>query len=459
MSLLPAADDRILSVPELTAALRELVSDAFPEVWVRGEVSGLKRATSGHVYFTLKEGTEARLECVLWKGSAARLAFDLRDGQQVEALGGIDIYPPQGRYQLVVRQLRPAGLGALLLQLEALKQKLAAEGLFDASRKRTLPAYPMRIGLVTSPIGAAVRDMVRVLRQRWPGIRIVLAPVRVQGEGAAAEIAGAIQRFDAWGGADLLIVGRGGGSIEDLWAFNEEAVVRAIAACRTPVIAGVGHEVDWTLADLAADVRAATPSHAAELAVREASDVRQRVAQSALLATRAVRVALADRRRGLEAVLSHYGFRRVRDVFGTLQQRVDEVRERLDLALHGRMAAERERLLRLVRAYGLREALPARLTRERARHRLASRALQSRVVEQVQGLRRRALALEDRLRALSPERVLDRGYALVRDPAGALVRTARELSAGDRVTLQFARGATAEARIESVRGGGDDGSA
>jgi len=459
VSLSPATDDRILSVPELTAALRELVSDTFPELWVRGEVSGLKRATSGHVYFTLKEGTEARLDCVMWKGSAARLAFELRDGQQIEALGGIDIYPPQGRYQLVVRQMRPAGLGALLLQLEALKQKLTAEGLFDAARKCALPVYPQRIGLVTSPIGAAVRDLVRVLRQRWPGIAIVLAPVPVQGQGAAAEIAAAIQRFDALGGIDLLIVGRGGGSIEDLWAFNEEPVVRAIADCRTPVISAVGHEVDWTLADLAADVRAATPSHAAELAVRDAVDVRQRVAQLAAAAARAVRVALTERRRVLEAVLSHYGFRRVRDVFVTLQQRVDEVRERLDLALRGRMAGERERLLRLARAYGLREALPARLLRERARHRQAARALQSRVVEQVQALRRRALALEDRLRALSPERVLDRGYALVRGPAGALVRSARELTPGERITLQFARGAAAEARIESVRGGNDDGGA
>ncbi len=458
MSLSPTPDDRILSVAEVTAAVRGVLTDAFPELWVRGEVSGLKRASSGHLYFALKEGTEAKLDCVMWKGSAVRMTFELRDGQEVEALGGIDVYPPQGRYQLTVRQLRPAGLGALLLQLEALKQKLTAEGLFDSSRKQTLPAFPRRIGLVTSPVGAAVRDMVKVLRTRWPGLSIVLAPVRVQGEGSAAEIAAAIRRFDRLEGMDLLIVGRGGGSIEDLWAFNEEPVVRAIADCRIPIISAVGHEVDWTLADLAADVRAATPSHAAELAVRDAAEVRQRIVQWRARGLRAVRGTITERRRDLASVLAHYGFRRVRDVFATLQQRVDEGRERLDLALRGRLAGSRERLQHLRRAYGLREALPARLARERSRHAGLDRALQARVVEQVQQLKRRSLALEDRLRALSPERVLDRGYALVRDRSGAIIRQANQLSAGDRVTMQLARGASADALIEAVHRGERDGS-
>ena len=230
------------------------LAEAFPAVWVKGEVSGFKRHGSGHLYFSLKD-EGAVLGCVMWKGRAARLPVEPQDGLAVEAFGAVTVYEPQGRYQLVVDELRPAGLGARLLALEQLKQRLAAEGLFEEARKRPLPRYPARVGLVTSPSGAAVRDLVKVLRARWPGIGIVLAPVRVQGEGAAREIAEAIARFDRHAGVDLLIVGRGGGSLEDLWAFNEEPVVRAIAACRLPVVSAVGHEVDVTLADLAADVR------------------------------------------------------------------------------------------------------------------------------------------------------------------------------------------------------------
>ncbi|HEV2105843.1 MAG TPA: exodeoxyribonuclease VII large subunit, partial [Candidatus Eisenbacteria bacterium] len=276
MATAPAAGDRVLSVGELTRAIKETLAERFPAVWVRGEVSGLRHPESGHYYFSLKEGRAAVLGCAVWRTTAQRLAFTLRDGLEVEAFGRIEVYEPRGGYQLIVEALRPAGLGALLLQLEELRRRLAAEGLFEAARKRPLPPYPARIGVVTSPVGAAVRDVVKVLRARWPGIGIVLAPVRVQGEGAAAEIAAAIERFNRHGGVDLLIVGRGGGSIEDLWAFNEEPVVRAIAGSRLPVISAVGHEVDVTLADLAADVRAATPSNAAELAVRDAAEVRAR---------------------------------------------------------------------------------------------------------------------------------------------------------------------------------------
>src|SRR5439155_844154 len=328
---------------------KESLEVGFPALWVRGEVSGLKRAESGHLYFALKEGREALIACVMWRTSASRLACEPRDGAEVEAFGGVSVYEPRGRYQLVARELRPAGLGALLLALEELKRRLAAEGLFDAARKRPLPRIPARVGLVTSPVGAAVRDLVTVLRARWPSIGIVLAPVRVQGEGAAEEIAAAIERFNRFGRVDLLIVGRGGGSIEDLWAFNEEVVVRAIAGSTLPVISAVGHEVDWTLADLAADMRAATPSNAAEIAVR----VRAEVAP---------------------------------------------------------LEARRARL-----------AGPG-----------------------------------DRLRALSPRLVLERGYCLARRGDGTLVRNAAGLAVGERLALEFARG-EADARIEAVRPGGRDG--
>jgi exodeoxyribonuclease VII large subunit len=453
VALSPEPDDRILTVGEVTRAIKETLNESFSGIWVKGEVSGIKRPDSGHVYFNLKEGQVAVLACAMWRGNAGRLTFDLREGLEVEAFGEIDVYPPRGAYQLIVRTLRPAGLGALLLQLEELKRRLAAEGLFDTARKRPLPRYPACVGVVTSPVGAAVRDVVKVLRARWPGVRIVLAPVRVQGQGAAQEIAAAIERFGRWGMADVLIVGRGGGSLEDLWAFNEEPVVRAIAGSRIPVVSAVGHEVDTTLADFAADVRAATPSNAAELVVRDRTEVRHRLESLGDRAGRAVRDALADRRRALDALRGKYGFRRVRDVFTTFQQRIDESRERLEDAVRARIKGLRGRLDGLARAYGLRE-FPRTLARQREQaHGLARRLAQG-AVAGVLAERRRLGALEARLRALSPRAVLERGYALVHAPGGALVRTAGSLAAGDRVTIEFARG-EADAVVETVRKGGN----
>ena len=266
MSVTPASEERILSVGQLTRSIKDTLAHEFSGVWVKGELSGLKRHESGHLYFSLKEGKEATLSAVIWRGTASRLGVDLRDGIEVEALGDIDVYPVRGTYQLIVRQIRLAGMGALLAQLEELKRRLTAEGLFDKERKRALPRFPRVIGVVTSPTGAALHDIQTVLRGRWPSIRIVLEPVKVQGPGAAEEVAAAIERFNRIGGVDLLIVGRGGGSLEDLWAFNEEEVVRAIARSPVPIVSAVGHETDFTLAEFAADLRAPTPTAAAELA-------------------------------------------------------------------------------------------------------------------------------------------------------------------------------------------------
>src|SRR5437867_82303 len=332
MAISPAPES-VLSVSTLTRLIKESLEGEFPSVWVKGEVSGLKRADSGHLYFSLKEGKEAILDCLMWRSSAIQLPFEPRDGSEVEAFGGITVYEPRGKYQLLVKELRPAGLGALLLALEELKRRLQAAGLFDAARKRPLPRYPQRIGMVTSPMGAAVRDLVKVLRARWPAIAIVLAPTRVQGPGAAEEIAAAIRRFNRYGRVDLLIVGRGGGSLEDLWAFNEEIVVRAIAASEIPVISAVGHEVDWTLADLAADLRAATPSNAAEIAVRDHREIAHRVAILLAKLKSAILRGLAARRQRLQAMIEQYGFRRQRDALGFLQQRIDDLAGRLRTAL------------------------------------------------------------------------------------------------------------------------------
>ncbi len=455
MAISPAPE-RIFTVGELTRRIKTALEAGFPSLWVRGEISGLKRHDSGHIYFALKEGRDALIDCAMWRTSAMRLSFEPRDGMEVEAFGGLSVYEPRGKYQLAVKELRPAGLGALLLALEELKRRLQAEGLFAEERKRVLPRYPRCVGLVTSPVGAAVRDLVKVLRARWPSIGIVLAPVRVQGPGAAAEIAGAIERFSRWGGADVLIVGRGGGSLEDLWAFNEEAVVRAIADSRVPVIAAVGHEVDWTLTDLVADRRAATPSHAAEIAVCDRADVLRQIGALAARCGRAIHRGLERRRHRLDALIGKYGFRRHQDSIGIWQQRVDELRERMGGALIGRLRAARVRLAAAAGSSGLRE-WPRLL---RARHQgideLGAR-LTSAAARGLEERRSRLHGYRDRLRALSPRQVLERGFCIARAADGRLLRGVEGLAVGERLALEFARG-EADARVESLRPRRTDGS-
>ena len=455
MATLPAADERVLSVGELARAIKDALTEAFPAIWVKGEISGFKHYDSGHMYFSLKDATPALVQAVMWRGSVAKLGFTPKDGTEVEAFGEIDFYGPNGKCQLIVRTMRPAGVGALLLQLEELKRRLAAEGLFDAARKRALPRYPARIGLVTSPIGAAVRDMVKVLRGRWPGIRLVLAPVKVQGPGAAQEIVAAIERFNRHGGVDLLIVGRGGGSLEDLWAFNEEPVVRAIAASALPVVSAVGHEVDTTLADLAADVRAATPSNAAEIAVRDAAEVKRFVTAQSDRALRDLRRIVEDRRGRLRNATEKYGFRRVRDVFGNMQQRIDDIRERLSGTLRTRLARARQAAGEAMRSWALR-GFPNRVRELREAPAGLARRLLVAAAEGVIRERRGAEALAARLRALSPRNVLERGYSLARGADGRILRGPEALAAGDVVTIEFARG-EAETVVRQVRTGGKHG--
>ncbi len=454
MALSPAPE-AILTVTQLTARIKGTLEEAFPAVWVKGEISNFRGVHgSGHAYFCIKDAS-AQIDVVVFRTTLARLGFPLRDGVQVEAFGQLTVYPQKGDYQLVVREMRPAGLGALLLALEDLKRRLAADGLFDAARKRPLPAYPRRIGLVTSPVGAAVRDMVKVLRTRWPSIGIVLAPVRVQGEGAAAEIAEAIERFGRLGGVDTLIVGRGGGSIEDLWAFNEEIVVRAIVASPIPVISAVGHEVDVTLADLAADVRAATPSNAAERAVRVRDDVARAAARLRADLDRAIVATVSVRRQQLADRLGKYGFQRQGDVIRMHQQRVDDLGWRMRTALGARVAATRERLVSLAAGYGLRE-FPRTLAVRRDAVRQRAERLIDRTVDSLLQRRVQLQGFGDRLRALSPRAVMERGFCLVRGADGTLLRQAAAVAAGDRVTIEFSRG-EADARIEDVRTGGRHG--
>ena len=300
------AESALWSVSELTALVQETLEVGFADVGLHGEVSNVSKPRSGHIYFSLKDDS-AQVRAVLWKSAAKRLVFDLTDGLAVRAWGSLTVYPPRGEYQVVLRKLEPEGVGALELAFRQTVARLAAEGLFDPDRKRPLPAFPRRIVIVTSPTGAAVRDLLQVIGRRWPAVEILIAPTRVQGDGAAAEVAAAIAMADRVADADLIIVARGGGSLEDLWAFNEEVVARAIVATRLPVVSAIGHEVDLTIADLVADRRALTPSEAGEICVpdvlavrRGLDDLRDRLARATgdrLRQSRTTLDALADRAR------------------------------------------------------------------------------------------------------------------------------------------------------------------
>ena len=262
----------IYKVSELTSSIKLILEDSFPNIWVEGEISNLKSPSSGHIYFTLKDD-RSELKSVFFKSDNEKIKFDIKDGMHVICSGRISLYEKQGVYQLYVTGLEPKGVGALQLAFEQLKEKLFKEGLFDESRKKPLPMLPDRIGIVTSPTGAAIGDMLKVLKRRFSNVEILINPVKVQGEGAKEEIAGAIRDFNDMNNVDVIIVGRGGGSLEDLWAFNEEVVARAICDSKIPVISAVGHEIDWTISDLAADLRAATPSVAAELVIAKKSEL------------------------------------------------------------------------------------------------------------------------------------------------------------------------------------------
>ncbi|MGQ0614580.1 MAG: exodeoxyribonuclease VII large subunit [Planctomycetaceae bacterium] len=334
--------ERVYTVTELQRAVRLHLEEAWPSVWVEGEVSGHTHPSSGHRYFTLKD-EGAQLRAVMWRSSAQRLKFALEDGLLVRARGRLTVYEPRGSYQMVVEALEPKGVGPLQIAFEQMRRKLEAEGLFDPSRKVPLPAYPRRVALVTSPTGAAVRDLIEVALRRWPPLQLVVLPVRVQGEGAAAEIAGAIGLADGLG-FDLIVVGRGGGSPEDLWAFNEEAVARAIFRAKTPVVSAVGHEVDVSISDLVADLRAPTPSAAAELFAPDATEARAALGDDGRRLSRAMRGTLEALRARLETVRASSAFKRPLDRIRSAEQRLDEGAGRLVRALRALLARQKAAL-------------------------------------------------------------------------------------------------------------------
>lgn len=386
--------DKVFTIAEITNLIKDVIETSFGAVWVEGEISNYKLASSGHRYFSLKDES-ATLKCTLWRSAGTRLAFEPKDGQRVRAFGSLSVYPPQGSYQLSVTQMLDAGIGPLEVAFQKLKEKLQKEGLFDTARKRPIPVFPHTVGVVTSPTGAAFVDITRTIGQRAPFVRVVLAPVRVQGEGAREEIVAAVESFNRRQDVDVLIVGRGGGSLEDLWPFNEEMVARAIVTSRIPVISAVGHEVDFTIADFAADFRAPTPTGAAERVTDGWVRVRHELPVLTNRLHRGVIGRITWYRQQWRALSTSHALRRPGDLLRLWSQRLDETAEKLS-----RASAKQ---------------------RSDWRHRLE--------------------ALTGRLNALSPESVLQRGYSITR-LAGSdqPLRDAASAQPGQRLETTLAKG-------------------
>ena len=432
------AERRIYTVSDLTARIRDLLSKNFTDIVVQGEISNCRPATSGHIYFTLKD-ERAQIRCVFFKQQQRGMKFRPEDGMQVMVRGSISVYEARGEYQIYVESLEPVGRGALQLAFEQLKKRLGEEGLFDAARKKPLPLLPRRIGLITSPVGAAVRDVVRILRRRFPNVHLTLYPVHVQGDEAAGEIVRALNYFSAKHAADVVLLVRGGGSLEDLWSFNEESVARAIAVSAIPIISGVGHETDFTIADFVADVRASTPSAAAELVVQTRREFDKHVRDLRETIESLMRYRLLGLSRRAHELAGRRGFRRPLDLLRQRRQRADELTARLALGLRRRLEFSRKRFtaahLRIARFDFRAKVAALRLRLEKRSHDLGVRA------ERLLRLKReRWERLSLQLQERSPVSVLERGYAIAMDAAGNVLRDASQVAIGDEVTIQLHRG-------------------
>lgn len=478
-----APQRRIWKVSELTECIGELLERAFRDVWIEGEVSNFRPAQSGHLYFTLKDAG-AQIRCVCFRDQARTLKFRPEDGLHVTVRGSLGVYEVRGEYQVYVTYIEPVGAGALQLAFEQLKKKLEAEGLFDEARKKPLPVMPRCIGVVTSPTGAAIRDILRVLKRRFANVHVRLFPVKVQGEGAAREIAAALAYFNRAKFADVIILARGGGSLEDLWAFNEERVARAIAESQIPVISGVGHETDFTIADFVADVRAPTPSAAAEIVVRSRQEFERHIAESQRRLVQQIRYLLSERRHRVRDLETHRGFRQLDLLMRRRRQQLDELsaqiavglRRRLSTAhqrlasaqakvgtfdLRGRAAALRNRIgqrhdalcsslerimarkqRRLAAAQLRFAALDLRARVGRLRHSLDDRSVALRIAidRAVISKRRRLDAAALQLEERSPFQLLERGYAIAYDASGKVLRSPDQVAPGDDIAVRLARG-------------------
>lgn len=433
---------KVFTVAELTRQIRGTLETRFGAVWVQGEISNYKQHPSGHQYFTLKD-QRAAIACVIFRNTLPPNAQPISDGAQVQVYGNVSVFEARGQYQLSVQILQTRGAGLLQAKFEALKRKLEAEGLFDPARKRPLPKFPKRIGIVTSPSGAAIRDMLNVLRRRAPNVAVIISPVRVQGIGAAAEIATAIKELaapnDAWGPIDLIVVTRGGGSIEDLWEFNEEIVARAIFHSAIPVVSAVGHEIDFTIADFVADLRAPTPSAAAELIVADAAELARRVNELASCLQKYLRNFLRQSRTRLgflsERTLARELMQRMRDSRQQLDLAAESLRRRLKQSVVDARAALSERAQTL-KAFDPKRELVARRNGLAELHRRFS----AHAPRLLQNAQQRFERVEGILRVLGPEATLGRGYSITTDAAGHVIRTVAAARRGSRIKTRVVDG-------------------
>ena len=427
-----------VSVSELTARLKTSIEREFADLFVEGEISNFRRHSSGHWYFSLKD-EGASLRCASFRMQNRMIRFIPEDGLHVIARGGLSIYDARGEYQLIVAYMEPVGAGALLLALEQLKKRLAADGLFVADRKRPLPLLPRCIGVVTSPTGAAVRDIIRVLKRRNEAVSVLIAPVRVQGEGAASDIARAIRLLNSRKEIDAIIVGRGGGSTEDLWCFNDEAVARAIYNSRVPVISAVGHETDYTIADLVADLRASTPSAAAEMVATARDEMCARIAGLSEDARKAVRYRLLALHGRLSELESSRAFDGVGSKIRGFAQRVDDAGYSMESALGAALKSRRARYAGL--ALRLSESdLRRRVVERRGRLADSIGRLQANTRAALDRGRERVSLAAGKLESLSPLSVLARGYAIAFDLQGRVIKRATEIRSGERVRVRVSDG-------------------
>ena len=433
---------RVFSVAELTRAIRGALQARFGAVWVQGEISNYKKHPSGHQYFTLKD-QRAAINCVIFRDTLPPFPTPLSDGAQVQVFGNLTVFEARGQYQLSVQILQSRGLGLLQAKFEALKRKLEAEGLFDPARKRALPKFPRRVGIVTSSSGAAIQDILNVLQRRAPGVEVLISPVRVQGVGASLEIATALRELsapnDAWKPLDLLVLARGGGSIEDLWEFNEEIVARAIVQCAIPVVSAVGHEVDFTIADFVADLRAPTPSAAAELIVPDVRDLARRTGELQNCLLKSWRDFLTRTRARLAAVSEKTLFRELNARLRDAQQQLDLSKDALLRTLEQRRLRERTRLTNAqlaLKAHNPARELSARRQRLQEIQRRFGECAKQRLTVARESWKRSA----DMLRLLGPQATLERGYSITTDANAKVVRSAENVTLASEIVTLLASG-------------------
>jgi exodeoxyribonuclease VII large subunit len=452
--IFPFTERTVLTVSDVSERIKIVLEDTFFDIWVEGELSNLRMPSSGHMYLTLKD-EHSQLRAVLFKMQRRYLRFDPKDGMSVVARGRIALYEPRGEYQLVIDYLEPKGVGALQIAFEQLKARLAHAGLFDLARKRPLPVLPRVIGVVTSPTGAVIHDMLQILRRRFANLRVCLYPVRVQGDGAAEEIARGVEALNRYPGVDVIIVARGGGSLEDLWAFNEETVARAIYTSTIPVISAIGHETDYTIADFVADVRAPTPSAAAELVIRHKAELNAELRVAAQRLERAVSYRLDALRARLDACRQRRVLKDPWAPLRTLEQRLDELSARLVRAIRTRVRLSQEGLERCEAAVTHLSPL-LQVGLGRARLTASERRL---IAAQAGGVRREREELERltaTLQALSPLAVLARGYSICRHPSdGRVIREAHAVTPGMPLAVTLWQGSL-QCTVDAVMTKGTD---